>query len=158
MKVQFAGTWITGAAFQEEAGDAPLEASQKAGAVPLVRSAAPYLRALGNRASRIPVTVYLACGGAAEAAAFLHALASSLPSRGTLRIVEDHGGMRLVIRYADATFADASAARAGESVAVSVAFLAASEPEATIYDPAETLETLAGDPIHAIDGTPITAL
>jgi len=159
MRVKYGTIWLSGATWQEEADDLPLQAGQQIEVVPLVRRAYAGIYTFGNRVVQVPVMVMLNHGSNAASADYLHTLETILPTQAALRIVEEHGDHRLVIEYAAASFVSAQPIRSGEATALQITFTVTAAPAtAAIYLPEDTLETLDGAPIHTLDGTLIESL
>jgi hypothetical protein len=142
-------TWLTGLPWQEDVGEIQWQGQQATSATPIIGSATPSIRSLGNAADTLPVQIVLGFDSELEALRYCAEILWDLPGAGQLVFIDQAGTEQLTITYPKAVFANVTRNRKGRSVHLAYNFIVTGPPSISVVSDAPLR-------IYSESGQPIT--
>lgn len=123
--------WLTGVPWQEDVGEIRWQGQQPPSVVPIIGSAAPSIRGMGNFSDTLPVPVSLSFDDDLSALRYCAEILWVLPRHGELVFIDQRQNAMLTITYPRAVFQNVERKRTGASVDLLFNFIVKGPPTFT---------------------------
>lgn len=141
--------WLTGVPWQEDVGEIQWRGQQLASVTPLIGSATPSIRGMGNFTDTLPVPVSLSFADDLSALRYCAEVLWILPRHGELVFIDQRDSAMLTITYPRAAFQNVDRKRIGTAVDLLFTFVVKGPPAFELVSDAPAR-------IYTESGTPIT--